>query len=46
LLYSGFDRSAHLLEIITVLNAQNEETVIHAMKATKEVVKEWSKWQR
>jgi hypothetical protein len=39
LLYFGFDRSLRTLEVITVLKVNGEEIVIHAMKATKKVIK-------
>ncbi|GBR75366.1 toxin [Candidatus Termititenax persephonae] len=39
LLYIGFDRSLRTLEVITVLKSNGEEIVIHAMKATKKVIK-------
>ncbi|GMO48407.1 MAG: hypothetical protein Ta2G_03950 [Termitinemataceae bacterium] len=38
LLYIGFDRSLRALEVVTVININGEEVVIHAMKATKKIL--------
>jgi hypothetical protein len=39
LLYFGLDRALRTLEVVTVVKINGEEIVIHAMKATKKVIK-------